>query len=403
MKTATESRLVQKDKLLRILGVGFGVAVVIGGTIGVGILRSPGAVAAQLGSVWLIILVWLLGGVYALLGANYTAELATMLPKAGGDYVYARRGYGNYGGFVVGWSTWILNVLALGYMAIVFGEYAAALFAPNISNGVVVFSVSILVLLTALNWIGLRTGSETQKLSTFLKAIALLGFVVACFVFGGQSNFTNTEQTALPASGGYFASFVAFILAFQLVLGTYAGWNAVVFFAEEDRDPSRNIPRSLFGGVLLIIVIYLLVNLALLYVLPVPQLAASKFAAADAMRLILGERSGQILTALALLSIIGIINALLMFVPRVMFALGRDGMFLSSATTVNKGGTPVFALAFTAIPAIVLAAIGTFEKLLAISEPGQPFCQAREWIVGKGARGIVLVSLGGSGIYMKCQ
>ncbi len=92
-----------------------------------------------------------------------------------------------------------------------------------------------------------------------------------------------------------------------------------------------------------------------------------------------------------------------MFVPRVMFALGRDGMFLSSATTVNKGGTPVFALAFTAIPAIVLAAIGTFEKLLAISEPGQPFCQAREWIVGKGARGIVLVSLGGSGIYMKCQ
>ncbi|MBA3769504.1 MAG: amino acid permease [Blastocatellia bacterium] len=237
MKTATESRLVQKDKLLRILGVGFGVAVVIGGTIGVGILRSPGAVAAQLGSVWLIILVWLLGGVYALLGANYTAELATMLPKAGGDYVYARRGYGNYGGFVVGWSTWILNVLALGYMAIVFGEYAAALFAPNISNGVVVFSVSILVLLTALNWIGLRTGSETQKLSTFLKAIALLGFVVACFVFGGQSNFTNTEQTALPASGGYFASFVAFILAFQLVLGTYAGWNAVVFFCRRRPRP----------------------------------------------------------------------------------------------------------------------------------------------------------------------
>ena len=119
---------------------------------------------------------------------------------------------------------------------------------------------------------------------------------------------------------------------------------------------------------MLIIVIYLLVNLALLYVLPVPQLAASKFAAADAMQQIWGERSGQILTALALLSIIGIINALLMFVPRVMFALGRDGMFLSSATTVNKGGTPVFALAFTAIPAIVLAAIGTFEKLLAISE-----------------------------------
>ncbi|MCA1625815.1 MAG: amino acid permease [Acidobacteria bacterium] len=368
MKTATESRLVQKDKLLRILGVGFGVAVVIGGTIGVGILRSPGAVAAQLGSVWLIILVWLLGGAYALLGANFTAELATMLPKAGGDYLYARRAYGNYGGFVVGYSTWILNALALGYMAIVFGEYAVALFAPTLSNGVVIFSVSILILLTALNWIGLRTGSQTQKLTSLLKALALLGFVAACFIFGGQNDFSNTEQTVSPAPDGYFASFVAFILAFQLVLGTYAGWNAVVFFAEEDRDPTRNIPRSLFGGVFLIIIIYLLVNLALLYVLPVPQLAASKFAAADAMSLILGERSGQILTALALLSIIGIINALLMFVPRVVFALGRDGMFLNSAAKVNKGGTPVFALVFTALPAIVLASIGTFEKLLAISE-----------------------------------
>lgn len=368
MEIATESHLAQKGKLLRILGVGFGIAVVVGGTIGVGILRSPGAVAAQLGSFWLIILVWLLGGIYALLGANFTAELATMLPKAGGDYVYARRAYGNYGGFVVGYSTWILNALALGYMAIVFGEYAAALFAPTFSNGVVVFSVSILVLLTALNWIGLRTGSQTQKLTSLLKALALLGFVAACFIFGGQNDFSNTEQTVSPAPAGYFASFVAFILAFQLVLGTYAGWNAVVFFAEEDRNPSRNIPRSLFGGVLLIIVIYLLVNLALLYVLPVPQLAASKFAAADAMSLISGERSGQILTALALLSIIGIINALLMFVPRVVFALGRDGMFANNAATVNKGGTPVFALAFTALPAIVLAAIGTFEKLLAISE-----------------------------------
>jgi len=368
LQTATEPDLAQKDKLLRILGVGFGVAVVVGGTIGVGILRSPGAVAAQLGSVWLVVLVWTFGGVYALLGANFTAELATMLPKAGGDYVYAQRAYGNYGGFVVGWSIWILNALALGYMAIVFGEYATALFTPSFTGGVTAFSVSILVLLTALNWIGLRTGSQTQKLTSLLKTIALLGFVAACFTLGGQNDFSNVQQTTLPVSGGYFASFVAFILASQLVLGTYAGWNAAVYFAEEDRDPAHNIPRSLLGGVLLIVAIYLLVNLALLYVLPMEQLAASKFAAADAMSVIFGERSGQILTALALLSIIGIINALLMFVPRALFALGRDGMFLSNATKVNKGGTPVFALAFTALPAIVLASIGTFEKLLAISE-----------------------------------
>lgn len=365
-----EIQSAEEGKLLRILGFGFGIAVVIGGTIGVGILRSPGAVAGQLGSGWLIILIWTLGGIYTLLAANYTAELATMLPKAGGAYVYAQRAYGDYGGFIVGWSVWIGNVLALSYIAVVFGEYASALFVPQLSGGATLFSVSVLILLTALNWIGLRAGSQTQKLTSLLKAAALLGFVAACFVFGSQNSSIQSQTALQPsaASGSYLASFTAFILAFQLVKGTYGGWDTVIYFAEEDRDPARNIPRSLFGGVLLIIAIYLLVNLALLYVLSVPQLATSKFAAADAMSLIFGERSGQILTALALVSIIGIINAILMFVPRVLFALGRDGMASTSAAAVNKGGTPVFALVCTVLPTIVLASIGTFEKLLAISE-----------------------------------
>ncbi|MCI0619406.1 amino acid permease, partial [bacterium] len=107
MQTDSKLHVEQRDKLLRILGVGFGVAVGIGGTIGVGIFRIPGTVAAQLGSAWLIIFVWLIGGLYTLLGANYQAELATMLPKAGGPYVYARRAYGDYGGFVVGWGDWL--------------------------------------------------------------------------------------------------------------------------------------------------------------------------------------------------------------------------------------------------------------------------------------------------------
>ena len=370
MNNINETENLQKGKLLRILGVGFGIAVVIGGTIGVGILRSPGAVAEQLSSVWLIILVWSLVGVYTLLAANYTAELATMLPKAGGLYVYANRAFGDYGGFVVGWSVWILNTLSLAYIAIVFGEYAAALFAPAFSVSAVVFSVSILILMAALNWIGVRTGSETQKLTSLLKALALLCFVVLCFVFGGQTDFSDQPQAVSQSSafGGSLAFFAAFILAFQLVKGTYGGWDTVIYFAEEDRDPVRNIPRSLFGGVLLIIAIYLLVNLALLYVLSVPQLAASKFAAADALQLVFGGRSGQVLTALALLSILGIINAHLMFVPRVLFALGRDGLVSSGAATVNAGGTPVFALAVTVSAAIVLASVGTFEKLLAIGE-----------------------------------
>ena len=126
-----ETRVEQRGKLLKILGVGFGLAVGIGATIDVGILRSPGLIAEQLGSFWLIMLAWLLGGVYCLLGANYLAELATMIPKAGGYYVYAQRAFGRYGGFVVGWSDWLYSTLGLSFISVVFGEYASKLFAPN--------------------------------------------------------------------------------------------------------------------------------------------------------------------------------------------------------------------------------------------------------------------------------
>jgi APA family basic amino acid/polyamine antiporter len=312
-------------------------------------------------------LAWTLGGVYCLLSANYLAELATMIPKAGGFYVFAERAFGRYGGFVAGWSDWLNNTLGLSFITVVFGEYAAKLFAPDFSGGRIIFSVSILIVITILNLIGVRAGSETQKLTSFLKAAALLGFVVACFVFGGQNNPADAAQTA-TATTSSFSSLVAFILAFQLVLGTYDGWYAPIYFSEEDTNPRQNLPRSMFGGIAVVIAIYLLVNLALLYVLPMSQLAASKFAGGDAMSLIFGAQSGQIVTILALLSLIGIINAIMMMAPRIMFALGREGLFTKKAAAVNKGGTPVFALITTALCAVFFSSVGTFEMLLAIGQ-----------------------------------
>jgi APA family basic amino acid/polyamine antiporter len=358
---------VQSGHLLRILGVGFGLAVGIGGTIGVGILRNPSGVSAQLGSFWMIMLAWFLGGVYCLLGANYLTELATMIPKAGGFYVYAERAFGRYGGFVVGWSDWLNNTLGLSFISVVFGEYAANLFAPNLKGGRIIFSVSIIGAVSILNLIGVRAGSHTQKITSFLKAIALLGFVVACFVYGGQNQAAQTQASA-HALTSVSSPFVAFILAFQLVLGTYDGWYSSIYFSEEDTNPATNLPRSMFGGLAAIIAIYLLVNLALLYVLPMQDLATSKFAGGDAMGLIFGARSGQLVTILALLSLIGIINAIMMMSPRIMFALGRDGLFNDKAAGVNKGGTPVFALIITALSAVILSSIGTFELLLAIGQ-----------------------------------
>ena len=368
VENISEPEFAHSGHLLRILGVGFGLAVGIGGTIGVGILRNPGGVAAQLGSFWMIMLVWSLGGVYCLLGANYLTELATMMPKAGGFYVYAERAFGRYGGFVVGWSDFLNNTLGLSFISVVFGEYAANLFAPNLQGGRILFSVSIIVAVSILNLIGLRAGSETQKISSFLKAVALLAFVVCCFVFGGQQHQTNTTQVAVAVPTSISSGVVAFVLAFQLVLGTYDGWYSAIYFSEENTNPARNLPRSMFGGIVAIIVIYLLVNLALLNVLPVSQLVTSNFAGADAMSAIFGTRSGQLVTMLALLSLIGIINAILMMAPRIMFALGRDGLFSDKAAGVNKGGTPVFALMATTLGAIVLSSVGTFELLLAIGQ-----------------------------------
>jgi APA family basic amino acid/polyamine antiporter len=355
----------QKNKLLRILGQGFGLAVVVGGIIGVSIFRLPGPIAALLGKSWLILAVWLLGGIFTLLNANYTAELATMLPQAGGPYVYARHAFGDFAGFVVGWSDWLGNVAALAFLPIAFAEYAVALFAPSF-NRVALVAMVFILFLTFLNWRGVRVGSGTQQVTSFLKCAALLAFVVACFALGEHvgSGVAHSAPIAAPATS--FALFVAIVLSFQLVIGAYGGWNAVIYFAEEDEDPGHNIPRSLHVGVLLVIGLYLLVNLALLHVLSEAQMAASKLAAADAMRLVFGARGGQIVTALALLSIVGIVNAVLMFTPRTLYALARDGLFSRHALTVNEGGTPVVALAVTALVAVLLIALGTFEKLMAI-------------------------------------
>ncbi len=266
-----------------------------------------------------------------------------------------------------GWSDWMRNTLPLSFMTIVFGEYMSSLFAP-FPGSVQLFGVSTLLLLTAINWTGLRAGSQTQKVASVLKALALLGFVAAAFAFGGHGEFADAAPAPAAPTRGTFATVVACVLSFQLVLSAFGGWNAVIYFAEEDTDPQRNIPRSLFGGIALIIVIYLLVNAALLYVLPMGVMATSKFAGADAIEVIFGARSGQVVTALALLSIVGILNALLMFVPRVLLALGRDGLFWRKAASVNAKGTPTVALACTVIPAVLMALVGSFEMLLAISE-----------------------------------
>src|SRR5438477_2136531 len=172
--------------LLRILGVAFGLAVIVGSTLGIGILRTPGLVAAQLTSRSSILLVWLVGGLYTLLGSVCLTELGTMLPQAGGYYVYARRAFGDTVGFAVGWSDWITYCAVLGYVTIAMGEFTAVLI-PSLSPAVKLVAVAMLVFFAALQWAGLRLSSRFQEATTAIKFLAFLALVAACFAYAGSA------------------------------------------------------------------------------------------------------------------------------------------------------------------------------------------------------------------------
>jgi APA family basic amino acid/polyamine antiporter len=353
-----------KERLLRILGVTFGVAVGIGGTIGIGILRIPGSVAAQLGNSGLIMAVWIVSGLYAFAGANTYAELGTMLPLDGGPYVYARRAYGEFGGFLVGWSDWLLRTSSMAYLAVALTEYAAGLFSYN--PGVITpAAIAVLIFFTAFHWLGLRAGSRAQEIMSLFKVLAFFVIIAACFLFSPKINAGPNAKPPLFSDPKLL--FVAIALSMQSILGTYAGWHAPVYFSEENTDPAKSIPRSLFTGIAVVMAIYVLINLALLYALPMSKLAGSKLAAADAAQLIFGGYSSQIVTSIMLISLLGIINAAFLFTPRVMFALSRDRLFFHSGVRVNTGGTPTTALLITALVAIMLAGVGSFDKLFAFT------------------------------------
>jgi APA family basic amino acid/polyamine antiporter len=348
--------------LLRILGVAFGLAVIVGSTLGIGILRTPGLVAGQLAAPTSIVMVWLVGGLYTLLGAVCLTELGTMLPQAGGYYVYARRAFGDTVGFAVGWSDWITYCAVLGYVTIAMGEFTAVL-VPSLTPAIKLVAVAVLASFTALQWAGLRLSSRFQEWTTAIKFLAFLALVAACFAHAASS----PVPVAAPAADLPKAGLVGLVIALQSVAITFGGWQSALYFTEEDSDPRRNLPRSMIGGVLSVLVIYLLVNVALLAVLPVADLARSTLPAADAAKAIFGGRGGQIITVLSLVSLPPLVNAIMMIGTRILFALGRDGLLWRRAGDVSERGTPFNATAVTTAVAIVLIASGTFQTLVAVA------------------------------------
>jgi APA family basic amino acid/polyamine antiporter len=347
-----------KGTLLRVLGVGFGLAVTIGGTIGMGILRTPGEIAAQLPSAKLFIGVWILGGVYALLGALSVAELGAMIPRSGGWYVFVHRALGNYPGFVVGWSDWLSTCGTLAVIAMVVGEYTAVL-APRLAGRDKSVALVVVLFFAALQWRGIRWGSFTQNLTSLLKTLVFAAIAIVAFTFVGKAG----AETAMPAPHG-FALFGALIIALQGVLYTYDGWYGVIYFGEEVRDPKRDVVRSMFGGVLLVIAIYLIVNLAYVHVLPMSQLAGEKFAAGAVAQKIFGGYGDKTIRVLAILSLLSTINAYTLTSPRILYAMSCDKLFSHHAARVNRGGTPTVTLLISTVVAVMFI-FRSFEQVLA--------------------------------------
>jgi len=354
------------SRLLSILGVTFGLAVAIGNTIGAGILRTPGEVASMLQTPALFLGVWVVGALYALLGVNALAELGTMLPRSGAQYVYARRAFGDYVGFVVGWNDWISTCASTAAISFVIGESIAAL-VPALSTRATALAMVTVVVFTALLMRSTRVGGRAQEITSLFKTIALVVFVAVCFIFGHGAPAEPVRDAAPLDVAPKAPLFVGFVLAAQSVIYTYDGWTGPLYFSEELRDPGRQIPRSMFGALFVITAIYLLINLAYLYVLPVSAIAGSKLAAARVAQAIFGPRGDTIVRYVVILALPSAVNACLLMSSRVLYGVSRDGLGSRLATRVNEGGTPTMALVASAIVSLLFLATGKFEFVIAVA------------------------------------
>jgi APA family basic amino acid/polyamine antiporter len=362
--------------LLRVLGVFTGVAVAVSGTIGSGIFRTPGIVASQLGDPVAILVLWVAGTLVFLCGALTYGELGSRRPESGGLFPYIRLAYGPGPGFVYGWLfALIIGPAPAATLAVVFGEYGERLgLAPDVSLrlpglGLVapepgkVLAGGAVLLFTAIILAGVRWGARVQNALVVAKVLGLLALVGAAFLrepapgagatFGGAARF---ELGLLAAAA----------LAFQSVIWAFDGFSDPLKVGEEIRDPGRNVPRALVGGVLVIGGVYLLVNAAILWALPLAETARSNLPAAEAALRLFGDRGDEMVAALAIVSVLGTLQTSLLANPRISYSMARAGLHFAAFRRVSEGGTPVVATLFNSALAFGIALSGTFDQLLAL-------------------------------------
>jgi APA family basic amino acid/polyamine antiporter len=344
----------------RQLGLFDAIMIVMGGIVGAGIFANPSEVAHRVHTPFLIFGVWVLGGFIAMCGAFIWAELATRLPATGGQYLYLREAYHPSIAFMYGWG--LLLVTQTGGMAavaVIFSSYFRALTGVAWNDSVI--AAAVLLILTGINCLGARAGSNVQSVLMLLKIGAIAALVTLGFALGGGS-LKSGPLLAQPVSFGLLKSVGA---AMVPIAFTYGGWQTATFVAGEMRNAQRDLSRGLLLGVAAVVGLYLAVNLACLRVLGPAGLDATTTPASDVMRIALGERGAQWIAVGIAISTLGFLSQSMLTGPRVYYAMARDRLFFESVGKLSRRSrAPVVAIVLQGLAAIVIACSGTYGEIL---------------------------------------
>lgn len=359
----TPPPLARPSALRRVVGLGFGLAVAVGGTAGTGILSSPGELARALGGPGLVLALWVVGGLYTLLAANTLAELAGRLPQAGGWYGYAEAAFGEFPAVAVAWADWTSSCVTGALVALLLGDYLAPLLPLAVPGGPRLLAALAVLLLAAVQARGLRGGSRAQELTAAVLLLGVLGLLAGSWQLPAAGPPTVATSAVTP--GGLTAA--ALVAGLQVVVFAYDGWYAPIYFAEETPQPGRTLSRALLGGVVAVLVLYFGLNVVLLRVLPFAGVQAADLPLGELAAALAGPLGRRLVLGLGVVAMLGVLNSVLLMATRVLFALGRAGHLPRQLARVHAGGTPRPALAVATALTLALLLSGTVAALEAVT------------------------------------
>jgi APA family basic amino acid/polyamine antiporter len=350
---------VAEQNLMKALPGKFVLAVTVGGVVGLGILRGPGEIAAVIPDPFFYLALWLLGGLFVLMSTAVAAELVGMTPRSGGAYSLIRRAYGPYPGFVIGWVDWLSFAADIALKAVVILEFVAILF-PETAAWHTLLSVMVTTVFAAFQLRGIALSAFIQEFATAAIGLVIVGLAIVLFVVDAPV-ISATANTPTKTGINDWSLVIATIIF------TYDGWLYASYFSGEIKGGAGAVARSCIKGVVIVIALYMLLNLALVKSVGLASLAGSDLALAHALELATSPAAGSAVVVAAILILLSHQNLAYMGGPRILHALAVDGFAAKRAKKIGKGGNPIFAVLVTWLLSVGLILLGGFEFLLLLS------------------------------------